>query len=122
MTVYSIPLPIDPVIPQFTHEIILEGISYKLRFNYNGRESLWYLSLLTAGGEPISEGMKLVLNIPLLRKVADSRRPGGELYVIESDSFGVSTGQPPGLTDFGTRVELIYIDKEQINEIIEANA
>lgn len=121
MTVYNILVPLDPVIPQFTQEIILEGISYKLRFNYNDRESLWYISLSTANDEPIAEGIKVVLNLPLFRKIADARAPGGEIYAMETDAFGESTGQPPSLTDLGTRVELLYVDEEEILAAIEAN-
>lgn len=118
MTITRIPFPTDPVIPQLVQDVVLEGVSYKLRYHYNDRESLWYLSVNTSENSPIVEGIKIVLDIPLLRKSADNTLPLGEIIAIERDFFSDSAGQPPSLTDLGTRVDLFYIDEEEYLELL----
>lgn len=114
MTVYIMPFPTNPVLPQFEENVILDGTAYKFDFNYNSREKLWYFSVRTSDGIPIAEGIKIVLNFPLLRKIANDIRPPGEIFAIENDSFGENIGQPPGLTDIGNRVDLVYLDRSEL--------
>lgn len=115
MAIFDINFPSNPVLPQFREGVILDGVSYVLRFNHNGREDLWYLSLRTAEGESIVEGIKLVLDIPLFRKSADDRRPPGELMVIEDGDLDTNAGLPPDLVAIGTRAIIGYLDEEELS-------
>lgn len=108
MATYSIPL--SPGTPAFTQRTLLDGRAYILDFRWNERESAWYLSLLDEHEDPILYGIKLVLNWPLLRRVVDPRRPPGSLMCVDPSGNDDS----PGLQELGTRVELIYLDAEEI--------
>jgi hypothetical protein len=94
----------------FTHRTVLDGREYLLKFRWNGRAGKWYLSLYDQDESPIYEGIKLVVNFPLLgARVVDERRPPGELMALDP-----SSDRDPGLYDLGTRVILQYIDAENI--------
>ncbi len=107
MTLQAIPTFTDPF-P--TVQTTLENVNYLLSFSYNTRSDTWWLSVADAGGVDIYNGLKLVCNVPLLRRCADSRRPPGELFVV--DSTGQNT--PPGLDDLGPsgRCTLVYITSD----------
>jgi hypothetical protein len=118
MAVFEIEFPTDPVAPQFIRGVILDEIAYNLRFNYNGREDAWYMSVRTTENTSIAEGIKMVLEFPLLRKISSSNRPPGELMLVEDGDFTDNAGQLPGLTDIGRRVSLLYFDAEEVADAV----
>lgn len=88
----------------------LEGTSYLLAFAYNQRCDCWLLSIATAEGEDIVNGIKILANWPLLRKVADPRMPQGELFAYSN----TSDASPPRFADLapGGRCQLLYISSD----------
>ncbi len=89
----------------YTQRTVLDGREYGFRFQWNQRAAKWYMDLADAAGAPIVFGVKVVADFPLLRRLTDSRTPPGELFAMDRSR----AGQDPGLSDFGTRVQLIYI-------------
>lgn len=110
MTDFLIPLTSED--PAFSQKTTLDDVTYVFDFNWNERESRWYMSLSDESNTPIVSGVKLIPNIPLLRRVHDPRRPPGELSLI--DPSGV--GEPPGRDQLGQSFFLHYYD--DVSEIV----
>lgn len=104
MSDLEIPLPTDT--PLFSIRTTLDGVEYVLNFDWNGRESRWYMSISMIDGTLLVAGIKLISNWPLLRRFADLRLPQGNLRAVDYSPQG---GEPAGLVeDLGRRVKLIY--------------
>lgn len=96
-----IPLPTER--SHYTTRVALDGASYVLDLAWSQREARWHLGLADAAGDPIVVGVKVVADWPLLRKVADDRRPALELYALDLEGRGA----PPAY-DWGDRWVLVY--------------
>lgn len=103
MALLPIQLPLDT--PLFTIKVMLTGVDYILRFDYQERQDRWYFGLYTAENEPILVGRKVVCGWDVLRTCALSTRPPGQLFFLSSDDQ-----RPPGLTALGRTAILIYVD------------
>jgi len=96
--------------PNYTQQVLLDGITYIVRLHWNERERAWYFDLLDASNSPIISGRRLVANWPLLHRCADPRKPPGEIYCIDRSA----TGQDPGYDDVDDRIVLLYYDAEEL--------
>jgi hypothetical protein len=108
MTVVRIPTSI--VESSYVQRTSLDGREYQLTFQWNQRESKWYLDIRDQDGDDIVVGIKLVANFSLVARVADARIPPGmliasDLTVVPGDG---KTSYDPGLRELGTRVVLLY--------------
>jgi hypothetical protein len=82
-----------PDAPRWVQTVQLEGDIYTLSADYNVRADTWTMDIATADGETIVQGIRLVLNWPLLRAVDyDDRLPPGEFSVL--DPTGRATEDP----------------------------
>lgn len=88
----------------------IEGTDYTFQFDWNERESKWYMRIYF-GDEILVSGVKIIINFPLLRNYVDERLPPGIIYAI--DTYG--NGEDPGLNDFGTRVILLYATQDEFD-------
>lgn len=105
MTASLIPLRNDA--PFFDVRVILSEDEYVLSFNWNERESAWYMSLFDSLSVPIKEGVRLSVGNALLRSLTYSpRRPPGDFIVLDTSNKDID----PGLTDLGQRVIVVYDD------------
>lgn len=95
--------------PHYTQRTTLDGTTYVLALNWNGREKRWMLSIRAADGTPIAEGLKVVIGWPLNRHVRGG--PPGMLWAVDTTGAGTD----PGLQDLGSRVRLIYTDAAGLN-------
>lgn len=97
----------------------LDGQDYELTFQWNQRESKWYLDLRDQDGVDISIGIKLVANVPLLLRLTDERRPPGDLIAVDMTSANNDSkvSFDPGLLELGTRVVLLYFPIEDIEAL-----
>lgn len=50
----------------YRYHVVLEKISYLLRFYYNTRQESWAMDVNYSDGEPIVKSVRLVPNFPLL--------------------------------------------------------
>lgn len=100
-------LPLRNDIPFFEVRVSLSAREYVLRFNWNERDSAWYMSLYDARLVAIKEGMKVVAGAVLLRTlVYSTTRPPGDFVVIDT----TGKDQDPGFADLGSRVVITYDD------------
>lgn len=100
-----IEIPVFTAVPLYKMRVTLEGKEYILQFDWNDRETRWYMSISDLNNVPISTGIKVVANWPLLRKIPQPDRPPGTLMAVD---FSPQNGEPPVLEDFGLRVKLLY--------------
>lgn len=104
-----------PTVPQgaasWIQRTSLDGVDFLLAFAWSQRDGHWRLDVLDADQGAIVSGRKLVTGEPLLRGVTDSRRPVGELVVV--DTTGVND-LDPGFLDLGARFVLAYADAAAI--------
>jgi hypothetical protein len=120
MAVLVIPTFTDPL---YTQRTILDGKEYLFTFDWQDRSERWYLSIHSINEEPLILGIKIVANWPLLRKFPkDGRIPAGELVAVDF----AESGEPPGLLELGTRVQLHYYEEgtpvdETLGQLIPAS-
>lgn len=113
-----IPTPTD--FTNYRQTTSLDGQDFVFRILYNEREDTWSFSLLDNEGDPIVQGIKVVVGIPLLRLVTDSRKPPGTLIAIDTTvpAADVATektlAEDPGLSDLGESVVLLYFTAEEV--------
>lgn len=90
----------------------LSGTQYLLKFDYNSRDSHWYLSIHTPEDVPIRGcvGLKLVQRWLVARLSTDLRKPAGVLLVA-SDIH-----QEPGLYDLGNGTDLMQFTEPDLPE------
>lgn len=101
----TIPTTNDPFYTQIT---ALDGVDYRLRFNYNQREDGWYITIATSEDVDLATGIKLTVGWPLLLGLTDERLPQGTLMVISN----TTDDSPPKLDDLqpNGRCELTYLE------------
>ena len=104
-TVVEIPLNGDLAAQNFI--VSLDGISYRMFIEWNGRTGAWYFGISDNGGNDILRGIKCVPNYPLTRQYRIENLPTGMFMV--HDSNGVN--DMPGRDTFGSgrRFKLLYI-------------
>lgn len=93
-------------LPSFTQRLVLDGSEYQFDWDWNERESRWYVEISDAEGSPIVRRLKVVTNWPLLRGEADSRIPPGLLMVIDTSGAAAD----PLYGEWGTRWLLTYTE------------
>jgi hypothetical protein len=94
----------------YNQRTILDGREYILTLQWTQRASHWFLSIADQDGVAIANGLKLVANFPVNRRLTDARGPFG--LIIPMDLSG--SGRDPGLRDLGNRVLLTYVDVSDI--------
>lgn len=110
MAVFVVPTP-DDGYPARSQRTSLDGVAYELTFLWNERQGAWFLSIADAEGAPILMGARILVDHPLLGSLRDARRPPGELVALDMSD----QQRDPGIDDFGTRVMLVYLDREELN-------
>lgn len=106
MAALTIPISNAESYGAFYFIVDLEGANYEFRFQYNARESRWYLGIYRSGS-PIRQGIKCVINWPLLLRDAELTRPPGHLLVIDSRSVP----EDPVLETLGRDGLLTYVEE-----------
>lgn len=105
MGILTIDLPRDE--SHFAKLVALSGVDFEFRFDWNQRESRWYLSIYK-DGDAVHTGIKIVADWPLVMPGRQSPSPAGLLMAV--DTTGVGTD--PGLADLGARVQLCYFEAD----------
>jgi hypothetical protein len=87
----------------------LDGVEYSFTFRYAERLDTWFLDFRTAEGDAIFLGRACLLNSFLLRGSTHTGRPPGDLVFVPS----TQGGEEASFDDFGGRVVLLYLTKEE---------
>lgn len=106
----SLTLPLDSTDPHYTVVVALEGVRYKIKMDWNERVEAWAFSLLLEDDTKILSGVRVIPDWPVLRKVASSNAPPGEIYFRDTSG----DGEPPGRYDLGERVVATYFEESEL--------
>jgi hypothetical protein len=109
----AIEIPTRTDAPHYAFRMDLDGTIYRLDFDWNDRDSAWYLGVATVDGTPLVTGRKIIINLPLLSRFKDPRLPPGVLVALDS----ASAAQDPDVDELGTRVRLLYIPVAEVTEV-----
>ncbi len=91
-----------------------DGTQYRLRLCWNDRGGFWTLSVRTAAGVPLVEGVKVVPNYALLKPYHQPGIPPGELMVVAIDD----AIQTVGRSDFASgKVAMVYITEDEVDAV-----
>ena len=97
-------IPIDAAFLSQTFQIELDATTYGMTINWLDRDSRWYLSLFDSLNNPLVQSIPLCLNVDLLGKYTEVAIPPGTLFIFDTSNLGLE----PTISDFGTRVHLLY--------------
>lgn len=109
MTVYPIRFPRVSTGRRLLMRTPLNGTTYTLEWLFNARAQTWTLHFRDANNDPILSGIAVRADYPLLVRTSDTRRPLGQLYVLDTSG----QGQDPGPNDLGARHQLVYDDEQE---------
>lgn len=104
MAVILIPIPVSDG-TAFKLSADLDGTLYTFDFNWNPRGQWWTLNLYDAGGDPVMQGIRCVVDYSLLAHCSAENAPEGQLRLIDT----ADTKTDPKFNDLGSRVVLTYV-------------
>lgn len=107
-------IPCRTDLDDYVMQIVLDSVTYALRFRWNTRESAWYMDVSTDTEEPLRNGLKVIINQPIGSRVVDERFPPGRFVAFDTTNSDIA----PGETDLGDRVQLLYYSEEETLETI----
>jgi hypothetical protein len=103
-----------PVLVDFadhTEIVALGGVTYRLRFRWNGRSESWFLDVLGAGGEVLVAGVRVRLEWPLLRQHVNAALPEGETIALDA----TGTRAEPGRDDLGQDARpVVFVPDDEV--------
>lgn len=94
-------------------EFQLDGENFRLLTRYNKRVDSWFLSLYQDDGTPIATGRRLTVGNFLFPWLVGRNRPAGQLIAIDT----TDRDSDPGELDLGNRVQVLYVDAEEMEEL-----
>lgn len=106
-------IPFSNQFANFSEEVTLDGVSYRLEFKYNSRSGQWTLSILDIDGVALVSGIPLVLNFNLFEQYPDRGLPPGEFYVVDTTDKEVAVDRD----NMGVILNLIYIPEAEVDSI-----
>lgn len=117
MAILSIPCTPDGA-AHWTQTTALDGREYLLTFRWSQRAGRWTLDLADQDGDMIVAGRVLAPSLRLLRGVRDTRRPAGDIVLV--DQRGAREGlDDPTFTSLGDRHALLYLDGDDLDALRE---
>lgn len=105
-------IPTDTILATYTFSVELESIVFNFRFQFNNRDQSWFFDILTADGDPIRQGVKVVTNFPLLSRIARLDRPPGDIFAADLTGEDLRAGL--GELGIGQQIELNYFEQSEI--------
>lgn len=108
-------LPLDPTLTHYEFDTVLDGIKYTLEFRFNVIDLAWYFSLYLEDDTPIFQHATVVLDFPISTRIRHLAKPKGTFIAIDTTGQGVA----PNIDDFGSRVQLYYLDAATTQESLQ---
>ena len=105
-------IPTDTSLATYTFSVEIELIVFLFRFQFNERDQSWFFDILTADGDPIRQGVKVVTNFPLLARIARLDRPPGEIVAV--DTTGEDRRAVIGELGIDRQVAFVYFLKSEV--------
>ena len=97
-------IPLVPSIPWYRITTQIADTPYIFDVRWNVRDAAWYFDLFEIDETPIASGIKIVLGVPLGRRIKHALMRCGAF--VAKDISG--KWKDAGLDDLGTRVQLRY--------------
>ncbi len=106
-------LPTEQGASSYVMRATLDGVSFGLELNWNGRVGAWYLSIYDAAGLPLLLSRKVVTNMPLLSRFRFlAGLPAGDIVAVDpSESIAYA-----GYEELGEKrgVTLMYVEASDL--------
>lgn len=96
--------------PSYTEEVTLDGVLYRLSFQWNYRGQHWTLDFYGSDGAVILAGVKVVKGYDLFNRFHNLSLPPGRMFAL--DEKGTYTRIEDG--DLGSTVNLIYLEESEL--------
>jgi hypothetical protein len=109
----TVQLPVVQEGPHFSFNCELDGVTYGFSFRWNDRDSAWFLDIADGGGTPMLSGIRVVINLLLLRAirgVSGLALPPGDLIALDTTGQGLDAA----FEDLGRRVQILYLTQAEI--------
>jgi hypothetical protein len=103
-------LPTRTDLARYTFDIDLDDVKFAFSFEWNDRDSGWYMSIATPEGVPLLSGRRVVLGYPLISIYRTDGMPAGNIVAIDTSS----ANEEPGFGDLGDRVKLLYMTRAEL--------
>jgi hypothetical protein len=96
--------------PSTRVRVALSGATYAIHWLWNERDGTWSFSMWDPDGEPLVQGVRVVLNVDLLSWAprGDRRPPYGIVAVDPSERL-----QEPARDTLGTRIKVVYLEPDE---------
>ncbi len=107
-------LSLQPGVPFFSVDHVLDGVQYTLAFRWVARDSGWFFDLTTTQGEAVFRGVRVCVEVGLGSALQAPKSPPGRFLALDNSG----KRQDPTLEDFGTRVSLFYLDLETMRGFV----
>jgi len=100
-------IPTPSGYPDLTVSVALSGATYRVRWMWNERASLWTFAIDSPSGDRLVSGVPVLLNADLLAWVPPSvERPPYPIYVVDP----TGAADEPTLGSLGVRVRVVYAE------------
>lgn len=106
MAILEIPVRNDLAAYEF--RIVLESVTYFLRFSYNSRRSRWLMDIQNQDKEDVLVGIALLTDVDIRGLYKQEAIPPGLFLVFDTEGLQYN----PEQFDLGNRVSLLYEESE----------
>lgn len=109
----SVTIPFFNSLASFEEDVVLDGSSYKLLFEYNIRSDTWTLSVKNLEGTVLIAGIRVVLNFELLRSHPDRNLPPGALIPVDTTEDEERVNRD----NLGVITQVVYLTEDEVDAI-----
>jgi len=102
-----VPIPFDGENSSEEFSMVLDGVLFKLRFDYSYKLNRWMLTLKTSANEYLFRRKRILSNTIIANYSNGDGKPDGKFFCVDFSQ----TGDEPTREDFGTgkRTRLYYV-------------
>lgn len=108
----TLEIPIQVGDASFKIRTILEDIQLVMKFDWNGRDTKWNVSIYDTSENPLVLGLPLNINTELLARFEIVGLPPGLMMLFDSSGKNEEAGRD----DLGDRCKLIYLTSDELEE------
>lgn len=112
----TVRLPVTQEGARFQFFCELDGISYSFLFRWNDRDGAWYLEIGDGGGAALVSGIKVVIDIWLLKAIRglSAGLPPGDFIAFDTANLDTDAG----FEDLGRRVQILYFTADEVAGVV----
>lgn len=108
MATFEIPITDDS--PSFKIRTILESVQVVFRFDWNGRDLRWALSIYDTSENPLALFLPMNINTELLERFEIVGLPPGLMMLYDTSGKNDEAGRD----DLGDRCKLVYVTSDEV--------